>query len=68
MFIPVFTFVLLCVFPRVLSKFAFSLSQDCELPAKKEVGYITRHIKLVLFLSASGLCYSLSLQEHLTHF
>lgn len=25
-----------CVF-RVLSKFAFSLSQDCELPEKKEV-------------------------------
>lgn len=23
--------------PRVLSKFAFSLSQDCELPDKKEV-------------------------------
>ena len=28
-------------FLRVLSKFAFSLSQDCELPAKKDVSYDT---------------------------
>lgn len=29
--------VVVCCLHRVLSKFAFSLSQDCELPEKKEV-------------------------------
>ncbi|KAK1799148.1 hypothetical protein P4O66_007399, partial [Electrophorus voltai] len=30
---------------RVLSKFAFSLSQDCELPAKKEASYAEKEQK-----------------------
>lgn len=44
------TCVVVCCLLRVLSKFAFSLSQDCELPDKKEVrewdlGSRSRHIQ-----------------------
>lgn len=34
--------VAVCCLLRVLSKFAFSLSQDCELPEKKEVRGFTK--------------------------
>lgn len=52
-------FLLLLFSNRVLSKFAFSLSQDCELPNKKEVSravftrvntrHFTKSIIFVLF-------------------